>query len=264
MIPGLFLGGALLFGGGYLVGLEMSRSAPAVELSDNHVAQEQKLHSPDAVARPASRQQGVEPIENAPVSVSAMERLRLLTELNQRLMIKLGIPLRGNKGYTLNDDWVKAFDISPEERRKLEALVEAAVMELKQTAAKVAQVSTQADGTLTVTVPAYPSEGGAIYDRFIADFTQVMGPERTGYMRELNQLDDAMYYSRDQFGLASTIYRLDMSPGPRNYSSSGHHDPDTGVTTTVIQLDLAAFRREVPLIYEKMLAAGQLPELPRP
>ncbi len=265
---GLVLGGALIFAAGLAAGRAVRPESTPPPVAGLNALQQRTVpilpaaRSADAT-RSAANGAGDVTTETAPVSQQAMARLQRLVELNRKLSSKLKFTVMEPFSLKLNEDFVRAFDVTPGERRTLEAMLEKTRADLDRAELAQARIEPQADGTFTISIAAFPQEGGRILDRLVEDFGNTMGPQRADFLREMNLLGEEGF-SFDGFGTRTTKVQLQPASSASANSWSIHLDEATGAYNEEGRMNLARFREKFPLVYEKMRAEGRLPATPGP
>jgi len=154
----------------------------------------------------------------------------------------------------------------PDEKRMNDALTNARVR-LAQTEAGVASVARgSSPDELIVTIPAFPQQGGPIYDELMAQVGSILGPEREALWRDFGEqeLDNQF----NGFGVNSrliTIHRI-STDGRVSYElndqrrdtvmgPSGHAEDITSSSSGARVPDHAALVKNLGLLGEKVIPA---------
>lgn len=256
--------GALLFGGGFVLGQQLSRS-PRVAKMPIPAGAGREIASTHAVGKSELAAAPMAKIEPAEQSSRSMAQLRAVMEINRQATHPLfSFNLLDGGGSRLNEDFVQAFDLTPAERQELEGLIAASKMGIAQLEAKQARVESQADGGFTIVIPPFPKEGGEVYDQFVGKLESLLGPERSSYLREMQIVDSDRLFALGGFGLVQSNFRL-LPPGGGNESSWGTEgDPVTGMMNRSGVFDAGGLRFQFPFLYERMRQAGQISGRPGP
>lgn len=253
------MGGALLFGGGFVLGQQLSRAPRAAKMPTPAGAGLGLAATPEpvkseSVAAPISK------IEPAPQPSRPMAQLRALVEINRQAAQPLfSFHLLDGGGSRLSEDFAQAFDLTPAEKQELEAVIAASRIEIAGMEAKLARIEPQPDGGFMIVIPTFPQEGGEAYDQFVAKIESLLGPERSGYLREMQIVDSDRLVGLGGFGLVQSDFRL-LPPGEKSGSSwESEGGFASGVTKRSGRGDVGGLQYHYPLIYEKMRQAGQIP-----
>ena len=257
---GLILGGGLLFVGGVAAGWRVGHGEPLPAREPNHTTLAKQ--APDEPVTGPRVDASLARAGADTIALRPLERLALFAELNRRLRAKFSLsPV--NYSQKLDENFVRLFAVTPVEREEFESLVATTDAGLARAAANVARVEPQADGTFKISIPPFPEEGGRIYDQFVAKVGEIMGPERTAYMKEMKILDENGIQQFDRFGIMQTTVELNPAAATQSHWFM-QFDEKTTLTTRTARLDLRSFRSKYPAIYENMRAAGQVADLPTP
>lgn len=117
-----------------------------------------------------------------------------------------GNPVRG-----LDPVFVRFFNLTPAEAGRLAGSIKLAQAQYDSMVDAAATGGVSDDGkTLTVTVPSFPAEGGAIHDELLGAFEQVLGPDRFALFNVVTR--DQFEQSFNQFGLGKVTYAMELTP----------------------------------------------------
>ncbi len=107
---------------------------------------------------------------------SALDRLRVLTDLQQRKLAKSEMDfVTGGK---LTPAFGELFATTPAEQETLQRELDVARDTLAELERANAIVSPQPNGDVIVAVKAFPETGGQLYDALLKTFAETLGPER--------------------------------------------------------------------------------------
>lgn len=103
------------------------------------------------------------------------------------------------------------FDLTPAETATLNAAVARAAQRIAELSDLHASCKVdETKGRLVVDVPAFPDEGGRVYDELLGQFRSVLGPERFAYFGTL--FGDSFDQSFDSFGTHRVRYEVELKP----------------------------------------------------
>lgn len=253
---------AIAFGLGMIAGSFIFRSRPAPEqarsLSPSPAPSiapvARKAEAPDQ--SPTVAREWQPPAE--PVYVS---RLEGLSKVNRLLSAKFHVPMM--VGYDLNPDFVALYGLSESEVQALRNEIQAAYKQLAELGASHATFKADPKGGITVSIPAFPTEGGAVYDHFLATIRSVLGEERYGFSNSISPFDSTESSAFDMFGLSMTeIHVKTMRDQDGNPSSTGSitMNPSIGGMIKTVVTDPILLKSQYPLIYQKLVESGAIPK----
>lgn len=123
-------------------------------------------------------------------------------------MISSGVALAANQ---VGPQVIGFFDLTPAETATLNAAVARAAQRMAELADQHASGRVdEATRKLIVEVPAYPEDGGRVYDELLGQFRAVLGPERFTYFDPL--FGDNLERNYDGFGIHRVRYEVELTP----------------------------------------------------
>ncbi|HWA26500.1 MAG TPA: hypothetical protein VG734_12640 [Lacunisphaera sp.] len=207
-------------GAGYRLGLPSQASPPP--------ASQIRLDSPQTKAGKveAGNQPPVDQsVSNAPIAPAVpapaptrgpgftpIEKLQVLSELQQRKLVRPSIPTLDRKGQ-ISDAFAELFALKPDERARLQQSLDGAREKLAALERANATVTRDASGRIVVAVQPFPGEGGKIYDEIMQGFADVLGPERNDAYRVIGA--EQVENSLNGFGAAEHTYTFGYETGDR-------------------------------------------------
>jgi len=218
--------------------------------------------SPPVVTRatlPKLQQQPPPPVRAQATQMSKppfRDRLMALSEMNSLLRAKIRVPLL--VGEDINEDFVKLYGMSAHEVAQLKASFSAAKHKIAELDAAHALIEPMGVHAYSISIPAYPQEGGVVYDELMRSIREVLGDERfAAYLSTGNELLDTSAFGK--FGMSETVIAIrpaevGEAPGSTSGSISGFGGDRP--MQVVVDTDTSAFPTLYPEIYRKMLAAG--------
>jgi len=103
------------------------------------------------------------------------------------------------------------FDLTPAETATLNAAVARAAQRIAELSDLHASCKVdETKGRLVVDVPAFPDEGGRVYDELVGQFRSVLGPERFAYFNAL--FGESFDQNYDGFGTHRVRYEVELKP----------------------------------------------------
>jgi hypothetical protein len=147
-----------------------------------------------------------DPVGARPIDAAA-ERLNALVWLKRNGLDHLQLPVFGADG--LAPQFIEIFGLSPSETATLNEGIRHARSAILAAARAAATVSVGADkGSVTVNVPSVPGKGGQVYDDLLAQFRNVLGPDR---FEQFDAIAGTSFESAlDSFGAEASRYELTM------------------------------------------------------
>ncbi len=123
-------------------------------------------------------------------------------------MISSGVALAADQ---VGPQVIGFFDLTPAETATLNAAVVRAAQRMAELADQHASGRVdEATGKLIVDVPAYPEDGGHVFDELLGQFRAVLGPERFAYFDSL--FGDNLERNYDGFGIHRVRYEVELKP----------------------------------------------------
>lgn len=189
------VGGLLLFGLGVFTGAmwfermheeviaRMDAAAPdssAAELRETNARLQKEIAELRAaataqasVSRSAAMQAAQ--LSQAPQAVSSL--WSTLAELQKQKLASPNVTFLDRSG-KLNDAFVRLFDLTPAEHETLQRVIDDVHAQLDRLERANAAVTRGAAGEFIISVKPFAEAGGAVYDQFLRNFAQTLGPER--------------------------------------------------------------------------------------
>ena len=183
-----------------------------------------------------------------------LQRLRTVADLNRKLTSKINYPL--TLGEDLNPDFVALYDLSAGQVERLKAAIAAARQGISRIEARAAVISPKDDGSITITIPPLPTEGGQLYDSLNQAIADILGTERYAFYRDMGD-DFEQSSAFDKFGVSQTEISVQNLPrGQANWNTN--MDQKTGMLDKRVQMDPVALKNMMPLLYDRLVASGAL------
>lgn len=179
--------------------------------TDNRRLKDQ-LTASAAVAKPASAASPTVGMGSKNATLTPLDKLKVLAELQQRKLVKPEITVLDRKN-KIDDTFSDLFALTPPEQEQLQQVIDGVKGKLGNLELSNAKVTQGADGKITVAVQPFPVEGGKVYDEMMANFAQVLGPERDAAYRQIaaQQFEKSL----GQFGAADHTYVFGYDPSGR-------------------------------------------------
>lgn len=186
---------------------------------------------------------------------SFTSRVNALIELNRLLQAKVSVPLLTID--TVNEDFVKLYDLSPQQTQQINNLVTTTKARLAKLEATHASIEPKAVDEFTITVSPFATEGGQLYNEMLKSVRDILGAERYTLYQAMPSYDLDSTGFRN-FGLADTVIELKPYHGENGLTTSSSQttfDPN-GLLTMRAKTNSEMFQHEYPELYKKMLAEG--------
>jgi RNA polymerase sigma factor (sigma-70 family) len=135
--------------------------------------------------------------------ISVLQRLKLITEMRQKRWSPIMGLFLGDDGKA-DGSFVSLFGLDPKEEARTQAAVDRARTKLAELERDHGVVTRDAEGNVVLKVQPFPSEGGKIYDQLLAEFSQILGPERYDAFRQIAL--QGCERSFGQFGIGERTY----------------------------------------------------------
>lgn len=192
-----------------------------------------------------------------------MSRLKALREASElleeekNLFIRLSRPVDRER---LNPDFVMLFGLTPHEVERLVAAMEVAKQKLSELEARHAMIEKEEDGSITVTIPIFPTDGGLVYDEWQQTMRSTLGEQRWSFYTEISRNDVEPSTAFGMFGLQRT--EMHVKPNGSPIAQANWSPGSAGGSHKVVNSNPRMLRKLYPLIHQKLVTGGFLPPEP--